>query len=115
MKKVNEATFKEYLKGQIQYELKGEYLGRTNKTEMFCYQKDIFGNIHGTYFASPVDIMHSKTCNCPRCGGTNKMTTEEFIAKANYVHNDYFSYDKTEYKGANEKVIITVLYIVILR
>ena len=107
MKKVNEITFKKYLKGKNLYELKGEYLGRVNKIEMFCHHQDVFGNTHGTYFANPVDIMHSKTCYCPKCGGTHKMTTKEFIVKANYIHNNYFLYDKTEYKGANEKIVVT--------
>lgn len=36
-----------------------------------------------------------------------KLTTEEFIEKARDVHGDRYDYSLTEYKKANEKVIIT--------
>lgn len=35
------------------------------------------------------------------------MTTEEYIVKANKVHNDKFTYGKTEYVNMKEKIKIT--------
>lgn len=36
-----------------------------------------------------------------------RLTTEEFVKNANAVHNNYYSYDKTVYTKAIDKVIIT--------
>lgn len=45
---------------------------------------------------------------CPYCNHRSyAYTTEEFIAKANLVHNGKYSYDKTVYKNNKTKVLIT--------
>lgn len=36
-----------------------------------------------------------------------KLTQEEFLAKANKIHNFKYNYDKAEYKGGNEFITIT--------
>ena len=61
--------------------------------------------IHGSFSIRPTDLMRGH--GCPKCGGTQKSNTKEWIEKASFVHNNYFSYDKTEYQGANNKVIVT--------
>lgn len=61
--------------------------------------------IHGDFEARPNDLLMGQ--GCPACGGTKKLTTEEFIKRASYVHNNYFTYDKTVYLNANSKVIVT--------
>lgn len=35
------------------------------------------------------------------------VTTEEFIRRARLTHGDRYLYDRTEYRGANIKVVIT--------
>lgn len=53
----------------------------------------------------PCDLMNGYGCNV--CGGTKKMTTEDFIKKGTFVHNGYFSYEHTDFINANSNVIIT--------
>ena len=60
---------------------------------------------HGEFFIRP-DCLLSKT-GCPKCGGTNKTSQEEFIKKANIVHNNYFTYEKCVYNGSDKKIIVT--------
>jgi hypothetical protein len=44
---------------------------------------------------------------CPSCGGTKKLTTDDFKNKSSVVHNGKYSYDKTKYTSNKKKVIIT--------
>lgn len=49
---------------------------------------------------------HLKGQGCPRCIGRHQ-TTESFIQDATYLHQNRYSYEKTEFVGAEKKVIIT--------
>lgn len=53
----------------------------------------------------PNDLMNGYGCNI--CGGTKKMNNDDFIKKANKIHNGYFSYEHTFLKNVNSKVIVT--------
>ena len=64
--------------------------------------------IHGDFEIRPDCLLNGT--GCPICGGTKKMTTEEFIIKSNIVHNNFFIYDKCVYKGSGEKVIVKCPY-----
>ena len=77
---------------------KVEYQGNKIKVIIVC-------PIHGEFSIRPNDFLMGT--GCPKCGGTKKLTTEEFISKASYVHNNYFSYEKCNYTGSNNKVIVT--------
>ena len=77
---------------------KVEYNGNKIKTCFICPE-------HGEFWQRPNDLLSGM--GCPKCGGTNKLNTNEFINKAKIVHNDFFSYDKTVYLNSNEKVIVT--------
>ena len=61
--------------------------------------------IHGDFEIRPDCLL--KGTGCPQCGGTHKMTNEEFIRKANIVHNNYFSYKKCNFNGVGNKVTVT--------
>lgn len=61
--------------------------------------------IHGDFEIRPVDLLNGH--GCPKCGGTQKSHTEEFIKKAKYVHNNFFTYDKCKYVNSNSKIIVT--------
>lgn len=43
---------------------------------------------------------------CPRCGGTNKMTTVQFIDRAKKVHGDKYDYSSSVYTDTESKLII---------
>ena len=87
-----------------------EKFGNKYNLNKFVYQNSKIPSvvtcpIHGDFMAKLNDLLKGQ--GCPICGGTHKYDTEEFIEKANFVHNNYFSYKKTIYMGSNNKVIVT--------
>lgn len=99
VKKLTNEEFLEKLERKNRkYKPLDEYKGSNIKICFMC-------DIHGEFLARPNDILNGQ--GCPKCGGTQKLTNEEFIAKANVVHNSFFSYDKCIYTNSNEKVTIT--------
>lgn len=70
------------------------------KTPVLIYCPD-----HNGYFEQTPDS-HLSGHGCNICCDNIKLTTEEFVKRANLVHNNKYGYDKAEYKGANEKVTI---------
>lgn len=60
--------------------------------------------VHGDFWMSAHD--HMEKCGCPKCAG-RYMDTEYFIEKSNKIHDGKYSYEKTKYIRAKEKVIIT--------
>jgi len=69
--------------------------------------------IHNEFYQTPK--LHLKGSGCKLCAiGWNSVFVnnsssdkEKFIAKANYIHNNKYNYDKTEYNRASVKVTIT--------
>jgi hypoxanthine phosphoribosyltransferase len=64
---------------------------------------------HGKFFIS-ADIFRNG-CGCPKCkadkiGEFNRSTVQEFVDKANKLHNFKWNYDRVNYKNAHTKVII---------
>lgn len=69
----------------------------------------IICKIHGI-FKQRADH-HLNGCGCPKCNiikRTKKLlsNTDDFIKKANKIHNNIYDYSKTNYKTAKDKVII---------
>ena len=60
--------------------------------------------IHGEFITTP--HIHLLGCECPKCAGTKKLTTEEFIERARKVHGDKYDYSKVEYVNSKTKVCI---------
>lgn len=60
---------------------------------------------HGEFWQKP-DI-HLRGYGCPICGGSKRLTTEEFIEKANRVHNNKYTYEKAHYINTGTKLCIT--------
>ena len=101
MKKLTTEKFieKARLKHGDKYDYsKVDYQGSKVKVCIICPK-------HGEFWQRPNDILSGM--GCPICGGTNKLTTNDFITNAKIVHNNFFSYDKTVYLNSNEKVIVT--------
>lgn len=61
--------------------------------------------IHGPFEQKPTKHTSLKR-GCPKCGGTAKKTTEEFIADAKAVHSDKYDYSLAEYKTSFDPVVI---------
>lgn len=70
-----------------------------------CHCKDDNGVEHGDFEIRPGDLLSGY--GCFRCSNNNiKYTNEEFIDKANNVHNFKFDYSCTEYDGMNRTVCV---------
>lgn len=59
---------------------------------------------HGEWWVSPNN--HLRGSRCPSCFGTPKHTKDEFIEKANLIHNKKYDYSKVNYDGLQKKVCI---------
>lgn len=60
---------------------------------------------HGDFEQSP--NMHLQGYGCSECGGTKKLNTNSFIAKASDVHLGKYNYSKVHYVNNSTKVTIT--------
>lgn len=60
--------------------------------------------VHGE-FEQRVKV-HMRGYGCPYCGGSKRLTTEEFIEKARAVHGDRYDYSKAEYVNTYKKLCI---------
>lgn len=77
---------------------KVEYVNTDTKVFITCLK-------HGDFTQSP--YRHLQGAGCPKCGGTEKLTTEEFIVKSNAIHGGKYNYDKAVYLNSKTKVMIT--------
>ena len=59
---------------------------------------------HGEFWQAP--DKHLSGCGCQKCGGTKKLSIEEFISKANKIHNNKYDYSKVKYINNQTKVCI---------
>jgi hypothetical protein len=60
--------------------------------------------IHGDFLISPNMLL--KGIGCPDCGGTKKLTHQQFIENAKQTHGDRYDYSKTIYKNYETKIEI---------
>ena len=84
---------------------KSQYNGMDNKINIMC-------PIHSEFYQSPINHLQGK--GCVKCGATQisdskYFTKEEFIKRANSVHDNKYDYSKSDYKHSQEKIIITCL------
>lgn len=59
---------------------------------------------HGEFWQTP--ILHLKSQGCPKCYGNYNYTKNDFIKKANNIHNCKYDYSKVEYVNSRTKVCI---------
>jgi hypothetical protein len=59
---------------------------------------------HGEFEQSP--NLHLKGNGCPNCGGTLKLSTNDFIKKSDVKHNNLYDYSKVNYVNSKTKVNI---------
>ena len=77
---------------------KSEYNDSHTKMTVICDKGHEF-NIR------PCDLLNGYGCNI--CGGTKKLTKEEFIEKSNFVHKKYFTYEHCDFKTVSNLVTVT--------
>lgn len=61
-------------------------------------------SMHGIFHQSPKD--HLAGYGCPLCGGTEKVTKEDFIHRAQEVHGDAYDYSRIVLHNMNTNVLI---------
>jgi hypothetical protein len=74
-----------------------EYKTAQTKIKIIC--KD-----HGEFIQMPLN--HLKGNQCYKCSGIVK-TNDDFIYKANKIHNNLYDYSKSKYSGTRKNIIIT--------
>ena len=75
----------------------------------YKYSKEdviIICKIHGDFLQRPGNHIKSKQ-GCPKCGGSCKSNTIEFIEKSIKIHSDIYDYSKVNYIDATTKIIIS--------
>lgn len=60
---------------------------------------------HGEFGIIPYN--HLKGGACPSCATTSLISNREFIDRCSTIHDNYYDYSKTKYKGTRVNVIIT--------
>jgi Zn finger protein HypA/HybF involved in hydrogenase expression len=73
------------------------YINNATAVKIIC-------NFHGEFMQKP--MMHLQGNGCPKCGGTQKSNTEEFIEKSKLIHGDKYEYDNVKYLNSKLKVLI---------
>ena len=74
-----------------------EYKGNKIKVKIICIE-------HGIFEQKPFD--HLCGCGCNICGGSKKLSTNEFVDRSNKIHNNLYDYSLTEYISTDRKVKI---------
>ncbi len=62
------------------------YVNKDTKVEIICPE-------HGSFWQSPNNHMKGK--GCPKCKSNYKMTRDDFVEKANQIHNNFYDYSDT--------------------
>ena len=88
--------------------------------DAYCYDKTVYTNSrnkviitcheHGDFEQKANNHLNGQTC--PECAKLrviqlNTVTTDEFVRQSKLIHGEEYIYDKTVYRGAHSKVIIT--------
>ena len=76
---------------------KSRYINSRNFITIIC-------PIHGEFTQRAND--HLSGYGCPYCGGTKRLTTQDFIEKSKKIHGDRYDYSKVEYVTTDTKVCI---------
>lgn len=87
------------------YSLVPEELKSTTVITIVCHKKDKMGYEHGP-FTTTVSKHINRGDGCTKCSGKYKRTREDFIREANFVHNNFYNYDKFDFINVNTKGII---------
>ncbi len=59
---------------------------------------------HGEFRQTP--MTHLRGSGCPKCGGTIKQNTNDFVNRANYIYDNRYDYTLVDYENIHKKVII---------
>ena len=74
-----------------------EYVNATTPIKIICPEHGIFEQKAGSHIVGK---------GCPICGGSMKLSTEQFIERSKMVHGDKYDYSLVNYKNNGTKVTI---------
>ena len=74
-----------------------EYVNNATKVKISCSE-------HGVFEQTPANHLNGN--GCPKCGGTSKSNTLEFIEKSRTIHGDKYDYSEVDYINNKTKVKI---------
>ena len=74
-----------------------DYVNNSTKVLICC-------SIHGEFAQTPNNHLEGKAC--PKCGGSVKRTTEDFIKEATAIHATSYDYSLVDYSNTDVKVPI---------
>jgi cytochrome c2 len=74
-----------------------DYVNSIKKVIIIC-------KIHGDFLQDKTS--HLQGCGCPKCGGSYKKDTQDFIIEAQKIHSDKYDYSKVNYTTCFEEIII---------
>lgn len=77
---------------------KVKYVNTSIKVAIVC-------PVHGDFSQTPRS--HMQGVGCSRCAANFRLTTEDFISKAEKIHAKRYTYEKTVYSKHNKRVAIT--------
>lgn len=68
-------------------------------------------NIHGEFEKTPSALLDKRRQGCPMCskkkkGEEHRLTRDEFIKRANLIHNNKYGYEDAEYKTIKDEIAI---------
>ena len=81
-----------------------EYINNTTPLTLYCNEVDNLGFEHGEFKMTPLHLFSGE--GCPKCGKNYRMTTKEFVTRANLIHENKYDYSKTKYKTTHKNVTI---------
>jgi Zn finger protein HypA/HybF involved in hydrogenase expression len=82
-----------------------KYVDMETEVNIICPQ-------HGLFTQRPHQHLRPRGHGCPKCGMKQRdvkhiSDTDHFIKKARLIHGDKYIYNKAEYRGINNKLIVT--------
>ena len=86
----------------------GTCKGMSGWLTVTCHKKDKDGVEHGDFYMKPSNEVNPYLYSgCPKCARENAteaktMSSKTFFAKCTFVHNGFYDYSQTEYKGSDE-------------
>ena len=105
LSEIKKLTTEEFIKKANEIHGVGTYdYSKVNYVDIFT-EVIIICPIHSDFKQKPRD--HLSGCGCQKCGGNKKLTTEEFIERANEIQGEgTYDYSKVNYVNMNTEVII---------
>lgn len=87
---------------------KVKYTGYHEKVCIICNEKDkLTGEKHGEFFVEAYKLLNGSISNCPKCSGSYRYTTDDFIKRSRIITEGKYTYEKTEYKSNKIPVTLT--------